>query len=93
LTLLQVLKNLYLKQLLDGLTDLYQIKTDNILTTSPELFHFIKLKQIHDIEGREFSIFIYPDPPLGSEEIDLLNQMDDRFVFITPLTLPSIVNK
>lgn len=93
LTLLQVLKNLYLAQLLDGLTDLYQIKTDNILTTSPELFHFIKLKQIHDKENRDFSLFIYPDPPLGSEELELLNQMDDRFSFITPLTLPSIAKQ
>lgn len=90
LTLLQVLKKLYLSKLFKDLTDLYNIKAENILTTSPELFHFIKLKQIHSNAGKEYSLFIYPDPPLGSEELELLNQMENKFVFVTPLTLPSM---
>ena len=90
LTLEQVLFNLYTKIFLDSLTDLYKIKTDKILSTSPELFNFIQLKKKGLNQGEEYSLVIYPDPPLGSEEMEILNQLDDAFVFITPLTLPSI---
>lgn len=90
LTLEQVLFNLYTKKFLDSLTDLYEIKTDKILSTSPELFHFIQLKKHGLIKGKKFGLVIYPDPPLGSEEIELLNSMDDNYMFITPLTLPTI---
>jgi hypothetical protein len=93
LTLEQVLFNLYTKIFLDTLTDLYKIKTDKILSTSPELFNFIKLKKKGLNKGEEYSLVIYPDPPLGSEEMEILNQLDDAFVFITPLTLPSIAKR
>jgi TIR domain len=93
LTLEQVLFNLYTKIFLDSLTDLYKIKTDKILSTSPELFNFIQLKKNRLNKGEEYSLVIYPDPPLGSEEMEILNQLDDDFVFITPLTLPSITKK
>jgi hypothetical protein len=93
LTLEQVLFNLYTKIFLDSLTDLYKIKTDKILSTSPELFNFIQLKKNGLNKGEEYSLVIYPDPPLGSEEMEILNQLDDAFVFITPLTLPSIVKR
>jgi hypothetical protein len=90
LTLEQVLFNLYTKKFLDSLTDMYGIKAYKILSTSPELFNFIQLKK-HDFwEGEKFGLVIYPDPPLGSEEMEILNQLDDNFVFITPLTLPLI---
>ena len=93
LTLEQVLFNLYTKIFLDSLTDLYKIKTDKILSTSPELFNFIQLKKKGLNQGEEYSLVIYPDPPLGSEEMEILNQLDDAFVFITPLTLPSIAKR
>ncbi len=90
LTLEQVLFNLYTKALLDSLTDLYGIKTHKILSTSPELFNFLQLKKRGLNMGEQYSLVIYPDPPLGSEEMQILNQLDDDFVFITSLTLPSI---
>ena len=93
LTLEQVLFNLYTKIFLDSLTDLYKIQTDKILSTSPELFNFIQLKKKGLNKGEEYSLVIYPDPPLGSEEMEILNQLDDAFVFITPLTLPSIAKR
>ena len=93
LTLEQVLFNLYTKIFLDSLTDLYKIKTDKILSTSPELFNFIQLKKKGLNQVEEYSLVIYPDPPLGSEEMEILNQLDDAFVFITPLTLPSIAKR
>jgi hypothetical protein len=89
LTLELVLHNRYTSKFIDSLTDLYKIKANRILTTSPELFNFIQLKK--DKNGEEnFGLVVYPDPPLGSEEMEILNQLDSNFVFITPLTLPSI---
>jgi hypothetical protein len=90
LTLEQVLFNLYNRKFLDSLTDLYGIKTNRILTSSPELFNFLQLKKDGLGDDEEVAIVIYPDPPLGSEELDVLNQLDDNFYFITPITLPSI---
>jgi hypothetical protein len=90
LTLEQVLFNRYTIKFIDSLTDQYGIKADRILSTSPELFNFIQLKKDGLHKKEEFGLVIYPDPPLGSEEMELLNQLDNDFVFITPLTLPSI---
>jgi hypothetical protein len=90
LTLEQVLFNLYTKNFIDSLTDLYQIKAKKILSTSPELFNFIQLKEDGLKEDENYGLVIYPDPPLGSEEMEILNRLDDDFVFITPLTLPLI---
>lgn len=90
LTLEQVLFNLYTKLFLDSLTNIYGVKTDRLLSTSPELFNFVQLKRQGFREGENFGLVVYPDPPLGSEEMDILNQLDSDFVFITPLTLPLI---
>ena len=90
LTLEQVLFNRYTIKFIDSLTDQYGIKANRILSTSPELFNFIQLKKDGLHKKEEFGLVIYPDPPLGPEEMELLNQLDDNFVFITPLTLPSI---
>jgi hypothetical protein len=90
LTLEQVLFNLFTKKFIDALTDLYNVKAKIILTNSPELFNFIQLKKQGLSKGENFGLVIYPDPPLGSEEIQILNDLDSDFVFVTPLTLPSI---
>jgi len=90
LTLEQVLFNRYTIKFIDSLTDQYGIKANRILSTSPELFNFIQLKKDGLQDKEEFGLVVYPDPPLGSEEMEILNQLDDNFVFITPLSLPSI---
>ncbi|HVD99441.1 MAG TPA: toll/interleukin-1 receptor domain-containing protein [Cytophagaceae bacterium] len=92
LTLEQVLFNQYTRRFLDSLTNLYNIKTDRILSNTPELFNFIQLKK-QKVAEEKYALVIYPDPPLGSEELDILNQLDDDFIFITPLMLPSIAKK
>lgn len=91
LTLEQVLFNLYQKIFLDSLTNMYGIKSDRILSTSPELFNFIQLKAQGLSGGENFGLVVYPDPPLGSEEMEILNKLDSNFIFITPLTLPLII--
>jgi len=93
LTLEQVLFNRYTRLFLDSLTDLYNLKADRILSNAPELFNFVQLKKQRIQNNEKYALVIYPDPPLGSEEMDILNQLDDDFVFITPLMLPSITRK
>lgn len=91
LTLEQVLFNLYTKLFIESLTNMYGIKADRILSTSPELFNFIQLKAQGIREEENFGLVVYPDPPLGSEEMEILNKLDSNFHFITPLTLPLII--
>ncbi len=91
LTLEQVLFNLHTKLFIDSLTTLYGIKADRILSNSPELFNFIQLKAQGLKDGENFGLVVYPDPPLGSEEMVILNKLDSNFHFITPLTLPLII--
>ncbi|MCC5915857.1 MAG: toll/interleukin-1 receptor domain-containing protein [Cryomorphaceae bacterium] len=93
LTLEQVLYNKFTTKMIDNVTDFYKIKADSILSNSPELFTFLQLKEEKTNTEREFHLTIYPDPPLGSEEMDVLNKMDDNFHFITPIALPSILLK
>lgn len=91
LTLEQVLFNRYTIKFIDSMTDQYGIKAKRILSTSPELFNFIQLKKDGLNEDEKFGLVIYPDPPLGSEEMEILNELDNNFVFITPLVLPTIL--
>lgn len=91
LTIEQVLYNIFTKMFLDSLTNMYGIKANRILSTSPELFNFIQLKEQALRKRETFGLVVYPDPPLGSEEIEILNRLDSNFHFITPLTLPLII--
>ena len=90
LTLEQVLFNIYSSKLLHSQVELYGLDVDFILSNYPELFSLLELKRLLKEKKKEFSIVIYPDPPLGAEETKLLNTMDDAFYFITPITLPII---
>jgi hypothetical protein len=89
-TLEQVLGNLFRGNLLDKITDLYGLKTALILSNPPELFDFIKLKSETTSKPDHRFVVIYPDPPLGTEELNLLEKLDNSFFFITPLSLPTL---
>lgn len=86
LTLEQVLFNIYSEMNLKSLASMYGILNHEILTTPPELFNFFQLKKQSQNKADK-RLVIYPDPPLGTEEMEILNQVDDNFIFITPLTL------
>jgi hypothetical protein len=40
-------------------------------------------------ENEKPYLVLYPDPPLGYEELRLLNDVDENIEFITPILLPS----
>jgi len=61
-------------------------KSNRILSTSPELFNFIQLKKNGLGAGEAFGLVIYPDPPLGSEEMEILNQLDDTLSLLPRYT-------
>lgn len=92
-TLEQVLYNNFIAKHIDRITDLYGIRVDSILSSSPELYTFVQLKEKIKNPDKEFHLSIYPDPPLGSEEMQILNEMNDDFHFITPIVLPSLLLK
>lgn len=58
---------------------------------SPELFDFVTIrKNKHPIKP---PIALYPDPPIGLVEINLLKEIDPGIQFITPVLLPMFNNQ
>jgi hypothetical protein len=91
LALVQVLYNLYQELMMKEYVELYQL-TGNYntayLTSPPELFNFIDLAKLKREEGKPVLV-LYPDPPLGAEELRLLNEIDEHIIFTTPVMLPT----
>lgn len=87
LTLYQVLNNIYQYNLLDNYKNM--VETDEeikIITTPPELFNFLDIKK-HQESTDDDLLILYPDPPLGIEELDILNELDPSVRFVTPINL------
>lgn len=90
LTLEQVLFNVFSGKMLHNQAKLYGLDVDFTLSNHPELFSMINLKKKLKDKGQNFSVVLYPDPPIGNEENKLLNEMDSSLFFITPVLLPSL---
>ena len=91
LALLQMLNNLYKEQTLIKYIVLFELGNSfetAYLTSPPELFNFLDIKKLKD-EKKKDVLVIYPDPPLGNEELRLLNDLDAAITFTTPIMLPS----
>lgn len=86
LTLYQVLNNRYQHLILEQYRDLlkYDINNTLIVTSPPELFNYVHIKKLKN-KGK--MTVLYPDPPLGIEELDVLNELDNDIDFITPINL------
>lgn len=91
LTLIQVLNNLFQKELLEVLNEPFKTEgTEFIsLTSPPELFNYIDIYKKKE-ESKKHIVVLYPEPPLGAEELKLLNEIDANISFLTPINLPSI---
>jgi hypothetical protein len=90
LTLERVVYNLYKKELMAEIANMYRLDIDYKTSSLPELFDIIKIKKLMVQKGHDFSVILYPDPPLGSEELLILNEMSDDMFFITPNQLPTL---
>lgn len=85
-TLIQVISNEYSSQLLKKMKDLYQINNALILPKAPELFNYIDIEELKKEQGYNGELIVlYPEPPLGIEEIILLNDIDKKIKFLTPV--------
>jgi hypothetical protein len=91
LTLYQVLNNLYQINLLES----YKIISNNnefdfiIISTPPELYNFLDINN-HKKNTVNKVVVLYPDPPLGIEELNVLYELDSDIQFITPITFENI---
>lgn len=87
-TLIQVITHSYSKLLLDKIKTLYSVKNCLILPKAPELFNYIDIEELK--KNRNYNgnlVVLYPEPPLGIEEIMLLNDIDSKINFVTPVQL------
>ena len=90
LTLYQVVNNLYQRELLKS----FEAKFRNdqaefvTITSPPELFNYIDLYKMKLTEKKKL-IVLYPEPPLGAEELRILNDIDKDIKFVTPIYLPT----
>ncbi len=91
LTLLQVLNNLFQLELLQIIQSGYEKdRTEFIsITSPPELFNYIDILK-KKVEAGKRLVILYPEPPLGAEELRILNEIDAEIKFITPISLPTL---
>lgn len=91
LTLYQVVNNLYQRELLQSFEA--EFKNDQAefvtITSPPELFNYIDLYKMKLTERTKL-IVLYPEPPLGAEELRILNDIDKDIRFVTPIYLPTL---
>lgn len=84
LMLSEVLKALYLQQHFEDLRSLLLIPGRALLLSKPpELLSLLQLKE----ETAHIDMVVYPDPPLGDEEIKLLTTLVPDVQFKTPTLL------
>lgn len=89
LTLYQVLNNLYQNRLLESYSNMNENENRiiKVITSPPELFNFLDIKIFKEDLGNKKLIILYPDPPLGLEELNILNELDEDVEFTTPINL------
>lgn len=93
LALYQVLNNLYFEEQLKAEISLYNLTDEYdiyILENAPELFNYTDLKKLQKKVGKKMLV-IYPDPPLGNEELRVLNDIDESINFMTPSHLHKLI--
>jgi len=91
LTLYQVLNNLFQLELLESFHKEFPLEgTEYIsITSPPELFNYIDIFKAKENSKNNF-VILYPEPPLGAEELRILNEIDNEIKFITPIHLPTL---
>lgn len=91
LTLYQVLNNLFQLELLESFHKQFPIEGVEYvsITSPPELFNYIDIYRKKK-ESKNHLIILYPEPPLGAEELKILNEIDEDIEFITPILLPTL---
>src|SRR5258708_11634336 len=87
LALYQVLNNLFFEEKLKKEIEMYDISNKfkvYPIENAPELFNYIDIKRLQSEQDTKKILVLYPDPPLGTEELKVLNDIDQTIQFITP---------
>lgn len=86
--LIEVLRNRYFPKRVASICRQFSIdQADEILSYPPELLTALEYRTRVLTGGGSVGRILYPDPPLGTEEIGLLRQLDPNFDAVTPTTL------
>ena len=80
----EVLRHLFAEKQLTKLAQIYDFKNAIVLPHSPELLSLVDVDR-----SRTDNIVVYPDPPLGYEESQLLQSLAPDIKFVTPTLLPT----
>lgn len=95
LILSQVISDKYNELYLKSIVRMYNLEKEYsclILPKAPELFNYIDIENFkEDKEDVKSLVVLYPDPPIGIEELSLLNDVNKKIKFITPLLLPTYI--
>jgi hypothetical protein len=93
LTLYQILINIFHNENLKKIKSLFIPKQiDGVeLSTPPELFNFIDILSKKGKSKTKQFIVLYPDPPLGNDEIRVLDEMPNNIMFLTPIQLSILI--
>ena len=95
LVLAQVISDKYNELYLKSIVKMYDLEKHYsclVLPKAPELFNYIDIENFKK-ERKEVKslVVLYPDPPIGIEELSLLNDVNEKIKFITPLLLPTYI--
>lgn len=97
MALFEVLDNAYNDMFQKALLKLYTMPPGtHSVGHAPELFTILRLREQEQENGSDsgsaenVKYILYPDPPLGDEEIKLLQDLSPEMRFITPTMLPVI---
>jgi len=81
--LLEVLRHQYFPKYVENLQTFRNIPQETIvLPFAPELLNLVQYSQ--ENQQREDRLIIYPDPPLGDNEINVLNSLNPKIKALTP---------
>lgn len=84
LILMEILRFQYTYEFISkrpGLGSITKVRKHRILASPPELLTLIRKATEDETRG---NVVIYPDPPLTTEELELLNEVTDDINYITP---------
>lgn len=94
LALYQVLINIFHKVNLTKVKELYIPNgTEGVeLSSPPELFNFPDILAMKEkVKNKDF-IVLYPDPPLGTDELNVLYDMKNEVKYLTPIQLSTLIH-
>lgn len=87
LLLREVLRTRYFPKRVGQLCAQHGIDTTQVFARPPELLSVLAYRLASLAAGSVPGWYVYPDPPLGTVELRLLRQLDDRIEPVTPTSL------